>query len=109
MNHRILFAALVLPLLLSPLHARAAESNVLQIGTSSWGYGADRKDVKQDVVNLCEGKSSCSLKVGKDRFKGEPKDPSPGNSKALIVSWKCGGKNFMDQVPDGKIAELKCD
>ena len=72
------------------LHADSAPS--IQTVFASYGYGADRKDVKDDVVKDCDGKPSCKILVKNESFtvsKG-PADPSPGNDKGLMVSWKCG-------------------
>ena len=55
----------------------------------------NRKDVKEDVVKLCEGKVSCKFKVANKTFSAkEPADPSPGDDKGVMIAhgWGEGGR-----------------
>jgi hypothetical protein len=85
-----------------------AQSTSLEITRASWGYAGERKDVKADLEKLCNGKPACSFMVDNGLSAADPKDPSPGHRKGLILTWKCGGADFRDQFPEGKPAELKC-
>ena len=81
----------------------------LSITQASWGYAGERKNVKDDVAKLCDGKPSCKFMVANETFtSAEPKDPSPGNPKGLIIRWKCGETEGRDQFPQNKDADLKC-
>lgn len=85
-----------------------AQSSTLEITRASWGYAGERKDVKADLEKICNGKAACSFMVDNGLSAAEPKDPSPGHRKGLILTWKCGAADFRDQFPEGKPAELKC-
>jgi hypothetical protein len=89
-------------------HAARAETT-MEIQVGSWGYGADRKDVKETIGKLCNGKSSCTFMV-KNETLGltAATDPSPGNDKGLMVFWKCGETVNKDAFPQNKDAVLKC-
>ena len=92
-------------------HAASAEdAATMQITVGSWGYAADRKDVKADIAKMCDGKPSCTFMV-KNESLGltDQTDPSPGNRKGLMIYWKCGEALHKDQFPEGKNAVVKCD
>jgi hypothetical protein len=90
----------------APAHA---QESTLTVTSGSWGYGPARKIVKDDLAKLCDGKSLCRFMAANETFSGaEPKDPSPGNDKGLIVQWRCGERTYRDQFPEGKFAELAC-
>lgn len=102
-----LVSALALPAARS---ACADPAVSIQTVFASYGYGADRKDVKDDVVKDCDGKTSCKILVKNESFaisKG-PADPSPGNDKGLMVSWKCGDITNKLQFAEGKKAVISC-
>ena len=89
---------------------RAESAPSIQTVFASYGYGADRKDVKDDVVKACDGKPSCKIMVKNGSFtvsKG-PADPSPGNDKGLMVAWKCGDVAHKLQFAEGKKAVIDC-
>lgn len=89
---------------------QTAMQSTMQITVGSWGYAADRKDVKADIAKLCDGKASCTFMV-KNESLGltDQTDPSPGNRKGLMIYWKCGESLHKDQFPEGKNAVVKCD
>lgn len=90
--------------------ASAEDATTMQITVGSWGYAADRKDVKADIAKMCDGKASCTFMV-KNESLGltDQTDPSPGNRKGLMIYWKCGEALHKDQFPEGKNAVVKCD
>ncbi len=76
---------------------------------ASWGYAGERKNVKDEVARLCDGKPTCKFVADNDTFAATaPKDPSPGNRKGLLLRWTCRGKEGRDQIPEGKNADLTC-
>jgi len=88
--------------------ARADEAKI-QTVFASYGYATNRKDVKDDVVKFCEGKTSCSFKVTNENLAiHQPLDPSPGDDKGLMVSWKCGDAVRKVQFAEGKDAKIDC-
>jgi hypothetical protein len=88
------------------LHAQQAS---IQTVFASYGYGADRKDAKDDVAKLCDGKPSCSFMVKNESFPTkQPIDPSPGNDKGLMVGWKCGDVAHKVQFAEGRNATVDC-
>jgi len=91
-----------------PLGALHAQQASIQIGVASWGYGATRKNVKDDVAKLCDGKPSCTFMVKNETFSGEPADPSPGDDKGLLVMWKCGDAPHKYEFAEGKKATVDC-
>ena len=89
------------------LHAE----ETLTIGGASYGYAMERKDVKDDIVKLCDGKATCKFAVKNETFavsKG-PADPSPGNDKGIMVFWKCGTVAHKQQFAEGRTATVDCD
>jgi len=90
-----------------PLHAEQAS---IQTVFASYGYGADRKNVKDDVVKFCDGKPSCKFMVKNETFTASqgPADPSPGNDKGLMVAWKCGDVAHKVQFAEGRNATVDC-
>ena len=103
MKRMLLIAAVTL------IPAVASAQATLSITQASWGYAGERKNVKDDVAKLCDGKASCKFMVANETFTAaEPNDPSPGNPKGLIIRWKCGETDGRDQFPQNKDAELKC-
>jgi len=89
------------------LHAE----ETLQIDVASYGYAMERKDVKEDVAKLCDGKATCKFLVKNETFatsKGAA-DPSPGNDKGVMVFWKCGATAHKQQFAEGRNATLDCD
>ncbi len=89
--------------------ARAQTAGTIQIDTASWGYAGMRKNVKDDVGKLCNGKASCTFIVKNETFpSGEPPDPAPGSAKGLIMIWKCGEASHKDQFPENKAALVAC-
>jgi hypothetical protein len=87
-----------------------AESASIQTVFASYGYGADRKNVKDDVVKFCDGKPSCKFMVKNETFTASqgPADPSPGNDKGLMVAWKCGAVDHKVQFAEGRNATIDC-
>ena len=89
--------------------ARAQQASI-QTAFASWGYGGERKDVKDDVVKLCDGKPSCKFMVKNETFTSkEPADPSPGNDKGLMVKWKCGDAEHKVQFAEARNATIDCN
>lgn len=88
---------------------RAADA--LEIKGASYGYAMDRKDVKADVVKLCDGKATCKFPVRNETFTASqgPADPSPGNDKGVMVFWNCGTTAHKQQFAEGKTATVDCD
>ena len=87
-----------------------ADSVSVQTVFASYGYAAERKDVKDDIVKFCDGKPSCKFLVKNETFtlsKGAA-DPSPGNDKGLMVAWKCGDVAHKVQFAEGKKAKIDC-
>ncbi|MDB5394137.1 MAG: Galactose binding lectin domain [Rhodospirillales bacterium] len=104
-------AGMVLAAALSAAGAARADQASISTVFASYGYAMERKDVKDDVVKLCDGKPSCKFVVRNENFntsKG-PADPSPGNDKGLMVSWKCGDVAHKVQFAEGRPATLDCD
>ena len=92
----------------APGCAPRAPAAMIIVKAASWGYAAERVDVGQDVAEYCDHKTSCRFRVVNESFPGKA-DPSPGNDKGLIVSWKCGEFEHKYQFAQGKIAKLDCD
>jgi hypothetical protein len=91
--------------------ARAADQPSISTVFASYGYAMERKNVKDDIVKLCDGKPSCKFTVKNETFTasaGAP-DPSPGNDKGLMVSWKCGDVAHKVQFAEGRPATLDCN
>jgi hypothetical protein len=110
LSKSVFVAGLVIAAALPATRALRAEDAAIQTVFASYGYAMERKDVKDDVVKLCDGKPSCSFTVKNDTFtmsKGAP-DPSPGNDKGLMVAWKCGGANHKEQFAEGRTAKVDC-
>ncbi len=109
-SKQILAAALAiaasLPATRSPMAADA-----LQINVASYGYAMERKDVKEDVAKLCDGKASCKFMVKNETFSASkgPADPSPGNDKGVMVFWNCGTTAHKQQFAEGRNATVDCD
>ena len=106
----IFLAGLGLAAALTTVRTLHAEQASIQTSVASYGYGADRKDVKEDVAKLCDGKPSCKFMVKNETFalsKG-PADPSPGNDKGLMVFWKCGDVAHKLQFAEGRNATVDC-
>lgn len=81
----------------------------IQTAFASYGYAMNRKDVKDDVMKYCDGKASCSFKVANENLSSHlPADPSPGDDKGLMISWKCGDVVQKEQFAEGKDAKLSC-
>ena len=88
--------------------ARADDAKI-QTTFASYGYAMNRKDVKDDVMKLCDGKPSCSFKVANENLASHPPaDPSPGDDKGLMIGWKCGDTAKKEQFAEGKDAKLSC-
>ena len=88
--------------------ARAEEPKI-QTTFASYGYAMNRKDVKDDVIKYCDGKTSCSFKVTNENLSAHPPaDPSPGDDKGLMIGWKCGDAARKEQFAEGKDAKLSC-
>jgi hypothetical protein len=86
-----------------------AQQTTIQTAVASWGYGGERKNVKDDVAKLCDGKPACSFMVKNETFPtGQPADPSPGNDKGVVVVWKCGDVQHKEQFAEGRNAKLDC-
>jgi hypothetical protein len=101
--------SLATSLIFASMPSRGQSKAVLEITQASWGYAGERKNVKEDVAKICDGKPSCKFTVANETFTtAEPKDPSPGNAKGLLLRWKCGESEGRDQIPHDKTAELKC-
>ncbi len=93
-----------------PQNAFAEGGAKVEINVGSWGYAADRKDVKAELQKLCDGKDSCTFMVKNESLGlNDQTDPSPGNRKGLMIFWKCGEAVKKDQFPEGKNAIVKCD
>ena len=85
----------------------------IQTSFASYGYAMNRKDVKEDVMKYCDGKTSCSFKVTNENLASkQPLDPSPGDDKGLMIGWKCGdkpdAKPEKEQFAQGKEAKISC-
>ena len=81
-----IFAVLLAATCAPQAHAQTA--SMIQIDTASWGYAGMRKNVKDDVGKICNGKPTCTFMVKNETFPtGEPADPSPSNAKGLIMIW----------------------
>jgi hypothetical protein len=88
--------------------ALAAEP-AIQTVFASYGYAGERKDAKDDVAKVCDGKPSCSFMVKDESFPTkQPLDPSPGNDKGLMVRWTCGDAAYQTQFAEGKKATVDC-
>jgi hypothetical protein len=89
------------------LHAE----ETLQIKGASYGYAMERKDVKADIVKLCDGKPTCKFLVKNETFSTSqgPADPSPGNDKGVMVFWSCGTTAHKQQFAEGRNATVDCD
>ncbi len=101
-----LFAAIVTVTSLALTAPSWAADAGMEVTRGSYGYAGDRAMVTEQLQKLCGGKTSCKFTVAPETF-GVP-DPSPGNAKGLIVSWKCGATEKKDALVSGKPAELKC-
>jgi hypothetical protein len=86
--------------------ARAA-GDTIQTVFASYGYAAERADVKAAVVQFCDGKPSCKFLV-KTEDLGKP-DPSPGNDKGLMIAWKCGAVDHKEQFAEGRNVSIACN
>jgi hypothetical protein len=107
----VIVACLVVAATLPATRGLHAEQASIQTSVASYGYAGERKDVKDDVVKLCDGKPSCKFLVKNETFatsKG-PVDPSPGNDKGLMVFWKCGDVAHKLQFAEGRDATVDCD
>ena len=88
--------------------ALAADATI-QTVFASYGYAGDRKDAKDDIVKLCDGKTSCQVLVKNESFPTkQPLDPSPGNDKGLMVKWSCGDTSYQTQFAEGRKATIDC-
>ncbi len=85
--------------------ARAAGEKI-QLQGASYGYAMNRKDVKEAVTKLCDGKTSCTFKVTNETL--GTADPSPGDDKGLMVFWKCGDAVEKTQFAEGRNATVAC-
>jgi hypothetical protein len=106
----VFVAGMAVAAALPAIHTLHAEPASIQTVFASYGYGADRKDVKEDIVKFCDGKPSCKFMVKNETFtlsKGAA-DPSPGNDKGLMVSWKCGDVAHKVQFAEGRNANIDC-
>ena len=109
-SNSVFVAVLVLVTTLPPTRTLHAQAVSIQTDRASYGYGGERKDVKDDVAKLCDGKPSCTFMVKNETFtlsKG-PADPSPGNDKGLMVFWKCGDTAHKVQFAEGRNATVDC-
>jgi len=105
LSKSVLMAGLAIAAALPATRAlHAAEA--LEIKGASYGYAMERKDVKDSVVKLCDGKASCKFAVKNDTFGA---DPSPGNDKGVMVFWNCGATAHKQQFAEGKTATVDCD
>ena len=87
---------------------KAADATI-QIAFASYGYAGERKDAKDDVAKLCEGKPSCQVVVKNESFPTkQPLDPSPGNDKGLMVKWSCGDLSYQTQFAENRTAKIDC-
>jgi hypothetical protein len=94
---------------LAVVNFAAAQDQKIQISGASYGYAGERKDVKDDVAKLCDGKPSCKFTVVNDAFTSKPPvDPSPGNDKGLMVFWSCGDAKHKTQFAEGRNAIVDC-
>jgi hypothetical protein len=110
MLSKSVFAACLAVAALPATRALHAEETFTITG-ASYGYAMERKDVKDDVAKLCDGKATCKFSVKNETFttsKG-PADPSPGNDKGVMVFWKCGTTAHKQQFAEGRTAALDCD
>jgi hypothetical protein len=110
LSKAVLAASLVIAASLPATRGLRAEET-LKINVASYGYAMDRKDVKDDVVKLCDGKATCKFTVKNETFstsKGAA-DPSPGNDKGVMVFWNCGTVAHKQQFAEGKNAVVDCD
>jgi hypothetical protein len=106
----VFVAVLGLAAALPAIGALHAQPVPIQTDRASYGYAGERKDVKDDVAKLCDGKPSCTFMVKNETFslsKG-PADPSPGNDKGLMVFWKCGDTAHKVQFAEGRNATVDC-
>ena len=86
-----------------------ADDAKIQITGASYGYAMNRKDVKDDVIKMCQDKPSCSFKVTNENLAiHQPLDPSPGDDKGLMIFWKCGDTAKKYQFAEGKSATVDC-
>ena len=104
----LLLAAPLAPLV--PTNASMAQAEAkIQVVSGSYGYAGNRKDVKDDVAKLCDQKSSCTFLVANETFNAHmPTDPSPGDDKSIIFSWKCGDAPHKDSAAEHRKASLSC-
>jgi hypothetical protein len=104
-------AGILMAAALSPTAVVRADQASISTVFASYGYAMERKNVKDDVAKLCDGKPSCKFIVKNETFTvstGAP-DPSPGNDKGLMVSWKCGDVAHKVQFAEGRPASLDCN
>ena len=104
-------AALTIPMATAGI-ARADDAKI-QTVFASYGYAGNRKDVKDDVMKYCDGKNACSFKVTNENLAShQPLDPSPGDDKGPMISWKCGDKPDVkpekEQFAEGKDVKISC-
>jgi len=104
-------AVLISAAALSPFAGLRADPPSISTVFASYGYAMERKNVKDDVVKLCDGKPACTFTVKNETFTSSagPADPSPGNDKGLMVSWKCGDVAHKVQFAEGRPASLDCN
>jgi len=110
LSKSVFVAGLAVAVVLPAIRTLHAEPASIQTVFASYGYGADRKDVKDDIVKFCDGKPSCKFMVKNETFtvsKGVA-DPSPGNDKGLMVAWKCGDVAHKVQFAEGRDANIDC-
>jgi hypothetical protein len=106
-----LAAGLISAAALSPFAGLRADPPSISTVFASYGYATERKNVKDDVVKLCDGKPACTFTVKNETFTASAgaADPSPGNDKGLMVSWKCGDVAHKVQFAEGRPASLDCN
>ena len=111
LSKSVFVAGLMVAASLPATRALHAQGTTIQTDFASYGYGADRKNVKDDVVELCDGKPACTFMVKNETFSASqgPADPSPGNDKGLMVQWKCGAAVHKVQFAEGRNAKVDCD
>lgn len=86
-----------------------AQEAITEIGRATYGYAGDRKDISADLTKLCAGKPACEFRVENGTFKSSPpEDPSPGNSKGVIVTYKCGATEKKHAAAENRTAKLSC-
>ena len=109
LSKSIFLAGLAVAVALPATRTLHAE-DTLQIKGASYGYAMERKDVKADVLKLCDGKATCKFTVKNETFTASqgPADPSPGNDKGVMVFWSCGTTAHKQQFAEGRTATVDC-